>query len=502
MKNRIDTIILCSNHAGIIGHIPAKLTAKEVCNKIAMERSDTSSFGLFDTATPNFNTYFPEVKAEDLKPDLDKEAFIYPLYRALSEVIVHKSYNPVDFALNGALRKSEGMLIGQTIYANHEMGIGNELGAIVETLWQDGYKTSNGILVPSGINARLKIDGKANPKIARGMMMEPPSIHSVSVTVSFGWEPSHKFATDNDFYSKIGTYASDGQLVRRIVTEVKNYHEISLVAHGADPFAQKIGDNGHIVNPSYADRVSNAAKGEKVKPYVFAFDYKVDLISNASKEAEDAKIATILENSNNKNQATQHMKDYLLKLALTFAIATEGLDDAALQSKIEAAITAQSNELKNSKDASGKSYKELYTTADAALKNADGKKWEDLYNSAKPVIDAHEAHVTKLRETTVANYKKLAGDRPDAAILATLGATNEESLAAFNAQYTTSLEEKFPLQCESCHSDKVSRKTSASDPGTGGSKKTVKLSDADAAAEFVKGSRNSLTFIEAEKEQA
>jgi len=66
-------------------------------------------------------------------------------------------------------------------------------------------------------------------------MMSPPSIHSNSVTVKFGWEPSHKFETDSEFFDKLGTYTKKGELIRIVVNLIKSYHETSLVSHGADP---------------------------------------------------------------------------------------------------------------------------------------------------------------------------------------------------------------------------------------------------------------------------
>ena len=84
--------------------------------------------------------------------------------------------------------------------------------------------------------------------------MDPPSIHSNSVTVQFKWDKSHPNMEDNEFYQKLGTYDSKGVMVRRIVTEVVRYLETSLVSHGADAFAQKIGDDGKIINPNFAKR--------------------------------------------------------------------------------------------------------------------------------------------------------------------------------------------------------------------------------------------------------
>jgi len=57
---------------------------------------------------------------------------------------------------------------------------------------------------------------------------------------------------DDEFYSKVGSFDDKGKLIQRVVTEIAGFHETSLVAHGADPFAQKVGKDGKIINPSYA----------------------------------------------------------------------------------------------------------------------------------------------------------------------------------------------------------------------------------------------------------
>lgn len=131
------------------------------------------------------------------------------------------------------------MLLGQTVNCDHETNIGNAIGAVSQVMWQESYKDGH-FTIPAGINGILKIDGKANPRIARGILMEPPSIHSNSVTVQFKWDKSHPGMEDGEFYQKLGTYDSKGEMVRRIVTEVVRYLETSLVSHGADSFAQRL----------------------------------------------------------------------------------------------------------------------------------------------------------------------------------------------------------------------------------------------------------------------
>ena len=53
-------------------------------------------------------------------------------------------------------------------------------------------------------------------------------------------------------YSNNWDFDKDGKLIRRVVNKVVRYHEISLVHHGADPYAQKIKD-GQINTPLSAE---------------------------------------------------------------------------------------------------------------------------------------------------------------------------------------------------------------------------------------------------------
>src|SRR6478609_1994501 len=98
-----DTLRLSFGHALIVGAAPETAELGSFIHR-HNPTIDIISNGLFDTAAPNFAAYYPNVTEEDLKPkDAD---FAYPVFRALSEVIVHKRFNPVDFSMNGVLKKS------------------------------------------------------------------------------------------------------------------------------------------------------------------------------------------------------------------------------------------------------------------------------------------------------------------------------------------------------------------------------------------------------------
>lgn len=496
MKN-FEVVRLIGQHSLIMGNLPHGQSLEPLGKKMDAELKDISSFGLFDVATPNFSTYYPDVKPEDLNPEGDAASFIYPVFRGLSEVIVHKRYNPIDFAENKALKNSLGLLKGQTIYPNHEMAVGNELGAIFDEMWQESYTTSNGIKVPAGINVRLKIDGKSNPKIARGILMDPPSIHSTSVTVEFGWEKSHPKMSDEEFRAKFATFGEDGKMVRKVVTEVKKYHEISLVPHGADPFAQFIKDNGNINNPEYADKVYNSAK-EVFGKQVYVFSYKDKDLTSLS---ENLFLGDNKNTKEHKNTKTQNNKmTFIQTLAQSLGIAIEGKEDASLQLEISTKIAAIN--LANVSSAT--------LAADLTKAKGDLSTLQTSFDTLKTEKDgltklsATGTKALELKRTAVkAQLAILKDNAVDATLLTVVESADFEALSALEADYETQLNDKAPLHCQDCNGSNVSRRTSSvEEPGAkgkGGTGTFKAKTDAEIEKEMRKATSTGMFFAEAEK---
>lgn len=458
----LDTIKLGFYNNLILGDTPTVLDAEKIIDVLMKERQMViESFGLFDSSTPNYTTYYPEVKAEDLKPKADE--FIEPLFRALSEVIVHKNWNPVDFSQGNVLKNSKGLLIGATVNPDHESSmVGNAIGAVSKVAWEDSYKTDKGIVVPAGINAVLKIDGKSNPRIARGVMMDPPSIHSSSVTVQFMWDKSHDLP-DDEFFQKLGTKDKEGVMIRRMATKIKKYPEISLVHHGADPYAQKVNEDGEINNPKYADTSYNSETIQKRKDQkYFTFDMKTDLIANA----EENTIPAI----SNDNSNPSDMKEFLVKLAAKLGITAGEHTEESLMAALAVKLTELStaNTSVTTLTAEVARLKPLETEL-IALKAAqpNAEKMASLVAFETKIISDARARVTTA-------YNKLKDNKPDANITAMIaGATNLESLLALETEYTTQLEAKFPQACGACGSTNITRassKPSGEDAGGAGPK--------------------------------
>lgn len=445
-----DKLTLNFTQSLIIGNHPDLVSPENIVKRLSDNKTDLESFGFFDSNNSNFNNYYPDVKPEDfVVKDSD---LIKPIFRMLSEVIVNKKSNPVDFSKNGVLKSSMSKLLGQSVYPNHDASVGNEVGSVAKVFWQESYTTNSGVKVPAGINAELAIDAKSNPKLARAINMTPPAVHSNSVTVGFQWEPSHSFKSEDDFWRNLGAIGPDKNLIRRIATNILLYNETSLVRHGADPFAQKIGDAGKIINPEYAKSVYSLAYEEKEKPKHFYFSYKEDLINLEETEFKQFE-ETIPTIPNNKSKVK--MREILLAMAMTVALSFKdpNADEATLQAEFEAHI------------------KSLKLQADAqpnndALLRAEKDKVTALTSevttlkAGTTLQTVGETALKALRDDTKRVYGIIKKDKQDATVLTTLENADFASLTAFNKDYTEQLEAAFPLECSSCHSTTVSRRVS------------------------------------------
>lgn len=470
-KEHLDSMVIGQGHTIMAGYIPEAVGAQTFSENYYKWKNPTpdsiAQFGFWG-GDIDYNTYYPNLDKSELTPK--DEEFIEPMFRLLSETIVSKNWNPTDFGQNGVLKASMKMLLGQTVNCDHETNIGNAIGAVSQVMWQESYKDGS-FTIPAGINGILKIDGKANPRIARGILMEPPSIHSNSVTVQFKWDKSHPQMGDNEFYQKLGTYDSNGVMVRRIVTEIVRYLETSLVSHGADSFAQKIGSDGKIINPTFAKRTwasYEEYRDDKSKQYFFT-DYKSDLTSYQEKDDtqgsfndNDAK-----DNQSNEKNSMNELQKFLERLfgdnLLTLEEGKE-MNQETVVSCIQSLVSSR-NELQTSVDnltTEKNSLTEQVTNLNAEVANL------------KEMATVGKNHIASLREDAVATYKKLMGDNADETIVTMLNAetTGITTLVSLTKDYQARLEEKFPLTCSKCGSKDVNRASSVTEDDTQGKKIT------------------------------
>lgn len=457
-KKYTDTITLNFNHSMLAGNVNPIFGLDKLVEAINAEKRTQAveSFGFFDSSCPNYTTYYPEVKPEDLAATKEDE-FIYPLFRGLSEVIVHKGWNPVDFSKDGVLKESIKLLIGQSIKPDHETGVGNSMGAVLEAVWEESYTMSDmgvKIKVPAGINVRLKLDGKANPRIARQILMDPPGINSVSVTVQFEWEQSHPDMAIETFYSKLGSYDDKGVMITRVATKIIRYKEISLVDGGADPYAKLIKDGKIVQGLNAKNTYEMLSEQQKKEQSLFVFDFKDLIVYNAEQPTIPK------ETKDNESTIKNKDMDELLKEFNTLM----GL--SATDTK-ETAIAKMTALVANQK-----------TEADKIeLTRLQGI--ETTYNENKDKITQVESlttfQTTRLTEkrAEVTRLATLLNATPEKSVTDMIALASYEVLAGLETTYLAQVEKDIPLTCSECKSTKVNRASN------GNSGETVDLTEAD-----------------------
>lgn len=487
-KEQLDSMVIGQGHTIMAGYIPDAIGAQtfsENYYKWKIPTPDTiAQFGFWG-GDIDYNTYYPNLDKSELTPK--DEEFIEPMFRLLSETIVSKNWNPTDFSQNSVLKSSMRMLLGQTVNCDHETNIGNAIGAVSQVMWQDSYK-DGAFSIPGGINGILKIDGKANPRIARGILMEPPSIHSNSVTVQFKWDKSHPQMEDNEFYQKLGTYDAKGVMVRRVVTEIVRYMETSLVSHGADSFAQKIGSDGKIINPTFAKRTwasYEEYRDDESKQYFFT-DYKSDISSFQERDDTQSSFNDIDDQEDNHNSNKDNMNKELKEFLESLFKGDGMLSLEEGKEMNQETVIACIQNLVSSKTELQTQVSNL-TTEKTSLTEQITNLNAEVAN-LKEMSTVGKNHIASLREEAVGTYKKLMGDKADDTIITMLNAetTGLTTIVSLTKDYKTRLEEKFPMVCSSCGSHDVSRASSLEDTEEKeGNKETTSNSEKSKSTESV-----------------
>lgn len=188
-----------------------------------------------DIAAPP--TAFDQVNPKDTD-------YIYPLFRALSAVLLQGIW--LDFSKEGVLKAAVPLFQGQTVYTDHgrskmlwgrELSVNDWVGVISQALWDEKGESVGGT---PGVNVEMKIDWTMNVKLARGLLMKPPAIHSTSCTILVNWDASHpELLEQRRFFDLLGEEV-DGEIVRMVVVKVFEVWEQSLVFQGQDRGAKQL----------------------------------------------------------------------------------------------------------------------------------------------------------------------------------------------------------------------------------------------------------------------
>lgn len=167
----------------------------------------------------------PDPKTRTATPaDSVNSEFVERPFRMLSKVLIEGHW--VDFSEGDVLKSALPLFADLTIYPDHNPSVKEWLGLAVSPVWTDSLG------VP-GIDANFRVDSVSNPKIARGLQLEPPAVKACSVGIYFKYRRSHPDMSDWQFYEMLGRQI-DSEVVRFVVTEITRVVEVSLVYAGAD----------------------------------------------------------------------------------------------------------------------------------------------------------------------------------------------------------------------------------------------------------------------------
>ena len=443
----------------IMGHKPPSITPEMFEKKLSLNGGiDMEKLGLFDSSSPNYTTFYPDVKAEDLTPN--EADFIYPVFRMLSMTTVNADSLPIDFGKPGVLKSAMGLMLGVTINADHETALGNAMGSVSEVFWQNTYMDPiTGNKVPAGINGVFKIDGKSNPRIARGIMMDPPSIHSNSVTIRFMWEKSHPNLTDEEFYMKWGDKDTEGKLIRKIATNIMMVRETSLVALGADPYAQVTNKDGKIMDAGRGKRQYQNMLSANPKQIPEIMGYSLSYKSPKDIYVSDE---TSFEYKPNNKNADMDLSELLASLGLDPAAFPDADSLKAhidgMGSQVES-LTEEVNNLNTTvSNLTAKLPAEEVLTA-LAKEGVTEFILSPNFDTNMSISLQYAEHITSLREQATANLKLLEGDSVAPELIAVIQNSDLATLKVLAADYEKKLDAKIPMTCSSCGNHSFSRAT-------------------------------------------
>ena len=381
--------------------------------------------------------------------------YVYIPFRCLSLAIVGSgTWKATDFSQGNVLKNGLPLLENIPAYLNHDTwGVDNAIGVIQNPRWEESYVNEKGETVPAGIVIDFVIDTKLHGDLVRKLLGAPdanppvpPTLSSCSVGIKFEWTPSHDFGSDDAarwrFEDAIGTML-DGREVCRVVTNIKEFREVSIVSFGADKHAKtRVGMQKFSAEPEDA---RTAYKEQQF--YTIAMGFS----------AEDKKPTAPAANNNTPSelefkalQDTVQLLEAQLKTAQALSRASE----------IHAQKLAEMNKAANQ------------TAAELSAKLQEAQKRGDELKLAATI---GETYMLELQADTHRLNALVNGDEAKATEK-TIEEADYATLKALHQQYQSLAEQKHPVTCQKCggtHSRQSSTPPDGKEEGSAKSSFTI-----------------------------
>lgn len=345
------------------------------------------------------------------------EDYVMIPMRALSASAVQG--NTINFAHNDgqALQEAVDMFNGLIILKDHDQTVDKWVGQTQDAYWDTSIPDT-----PPGVNFMLKVDTKADPKLARGLISG--MVTSGSVTIQFDHEKSHPKMEDYDFYSQLGTTVK-GKVVQALVTKVTRCFEYSIVWQGADSDAKKINPDGTIHKPGFA---VNTTEEQMLKKLALSLGLPETATEDEVNVALTAKLAA---------EAAAKLAAETQVTTLTATLATKDVEITTKSTEVTT-LAAQVVTLTAEKTA--------LTTEVATLTGRQA---------------SFEAHVKARRAEAKRLYLLAEGDKALEPMKAAIDSSALDVAESFISTFGSKVESLMPLACTKCNSTELSRRKSA-----------------------------------------
>lgn len=481
--------------------------------KLILQNDFNSSFLFYPKTEEEKNSfswanedYRQSKVAASIEGAVSKPEEYLPFYfRHLSATIVGAySWKATEFS-EAVLKKAASKLTHKPAYVNHELEIGNIVGVNGQIQFAKSKKLEDGTTIPGGLEGPIWVDARLHQDLCRKLTGYPvPHIQSVSVTVTYNWEPSHEFTDRSgevdewEFERRVGTMV-DGRMVRRVVTEIVDFYETSFVYLGADPFAKILDADGNILNIEKESIVGDSSFDKDALSEMYKKD-NVMIIKNSELDSENilnlkksfasnfSKSGNFGKDDEKEKQKLSKEEEMEQKLIAAFAKLTGKKEEEITPELIEGYSVVTKEELDSYKaakaDLDGKETE--VTKLEGELADAKGTvdkftkicSVEEIEDFEKEVDFSQVRKMAKFgsdvfaakREECVRLYKLSVGEGKESqAVIDTINKSDKDALEGFLTQYGTSLHETFGAKCKECGSEEVSFRTSKEEEGEGDS---------------------------------
>lgn len=347
--------------------------------------------------------------------------YIYIPVRALTAACVQS--DTINFGHLGgkALQEAVTKFNDLPVLKDHQFSVDNWIGRTQGAFWDTSTPGA-----PPGVTLMMKVDAKADPKCARGLVSG--MLDSVSVTVQFDFEPSHPNMKPEDFFWKMGEVV-DGKTVQALVTDVTRLYELSVVWQGADVYAKSVKEDG-IHTPGLSHQLPTQPTPKEELP-----------MKNLAKRLG------LAEGDHSEEQLMAALEDSFKAAATTLETQVTALK-AEVETK-DAAVTALTTEVTELKAAVEPIKAELETL--------------------KPKATLGDTFLSEQRAEAARLYAIVSDGKQDASLAKLISEASLETAKGFIATFGPQAEAIAPLCCQSCGSKSVSRKASQGEELNGGS---------------------------------